>query len=168
MNKQIFIYGLTEGGEVMCRTIFEREFEVFEKKGYKRNPLHLPNSIERLSEVIVKGKKEQVKELETVLERMDEAGDSDCEKIQESIALLDEEIKEKEESKTLSEKEMGEFGEAFDITVEVENFLLNLKSEKSKKKICAFLNKYGYVDHKQFKGMKELKAYARKSFGDKD
>ena len=77
MNKQIFIYGLSESGEVHHRTIFDREFEHYEKQGYKRNPIELPNSVEKLSAIVVKNKRQQKEELESTAIQMEKAGDED-------------------------------------------------------------------------------------------
>ena len=146
---QLQVWCLTEGGAVMGKTIRERDWkenpenELMDLNGYVKNPLHLPGAEGRLVEAIVADKKDQLERVTDLKETLEKVGDTEDESYEDvckSEELLTAEIAEKEESQKLSERELGQYGEAFADAVEVENFLLNLGSERSKKKIWKFLD----------------------------
>ena len=182
MTQQIFIYGLAESGQCITRTVYEAEFEHYEKQGYKRNPIQLSGSVEKISNIIVKGKKEQLKgalKLRDAVKKnipsdMDsitndaqrasiEESQGELDTMNKTVELLETEIAEKEAVPSLDEKELGEWGGYFDDQVNLENFMLNLKSERSKKKLWGFLDRKG-IKFDRSLSLKPLKKIVRDNF----
>ena len=111
MSKQIFIYGLTEGGQTFTKVIYENKFPKYEKEGFKRNPAELPNTIEKLSGMIVEAKKSKLEQAKTLKEAishsihedgsMDKETEEDLDLVTKSIELLETDIAEKRSSTKL-------------------------------------------------------------------
>ncbi len=173
MSKQIFIYGLTESGQTFTKVIYENKFPKYEKEGFKRNPAELPNTIEKLSGMIVEAKKSELEQAKTLKEAishsihedgsMDEETEEELDLVTKSIELLETDIAEKEAVPSLNEKELGEWGAYFEDQVNIENFLLNLGGERSKKKIQAFLDKNA-IPFDRTLTLKPLKKIVKKAF----
>lgn len=160
------VWCLLENGETFNRSIRESDFEHYERQGYKKNPIHLPGSLEKYAKATANALKIDKRFAEKKQEKLDAAGDTEtANKLQDEIAGLDKAIEDKENGK-VSEAEIGRIGTFFDGIVEVENFLLNLKSEKSKKRVLAFLKEYKFTNIDNKAGLKEIKSYARKCFKD--
>ena len=51
---QLQVWCLSEGGQVIGKTIRDRDWEEHEKNGYVKNPFHLPDSVSRICEHIIK------------------------------------------------------------------------------------------------------------------
>jgi len=169
MSKQIFIYGLTESGQTFTKVIYENKFPKYEKEGFRRNPAELPNTIEKLSGMIVEAKKSELEQAKTLKEAIshsiqeDGSMDEETEEVTKSIELLETDIAEKEAVPSLNEKELGEWGAYFEDQVNIENFLLNLGGERSKKKIQAFLDKNA-IPFDRTLTLKPLKKIVKKAF----
>jgi len=160
---QIHAWCLTESGEVHHTTVPEKKWEYYEKNGYKRNPLHLPNAIDRLVDQVINAKSLEKNSVERKQDKLDAQGDiENADKLQEEIAKIEREIEELSDSRSLEQQELNSVAGAIEDAVEVENFLLNLKSMKSKKKIVTFLYERGFQQTEGM-SMKVLKEYARKS-----
>lgn len=163
---QLMVWGLTEGGQVIGKTIRDCDWEEHEKNGYVKNPLHLPESESRMAKIFVKAKKQQLDrdvELKGKLEKVGDVEDESYENVCKSVALLEAEIKQQEDTLTLNQQELNQVGEGVAEAVEVENFLLNLGSERSKKKIWKFLDKRG-ISYDKGLTLKPLKKLCREVF----
>jgi len=163
---QIMAWCLTESGEVHGATVSLRNWDHYESLGYKKNPRELAGAVGRHADMMAKALESEVEVLEKRIEKLESEKDYEtADQVKDQLETLEKDIKAKKEG-YLTEKEIGEMGAVYDDIVEVENFLLNLKSEKSKKRVCAFLDKYGYTEYSDLKGLKEIKKYARECFGD--
>ena len=163
---QLMVWCMTEGGVVHGKTIRAKDWEAHEKNGYVKNPLHLPDSVDRISAAVVEGKKhelERAKDIKSKLEKVEDTEDENYSTICDSVEHLETEIAEREAAPYATERELGQFGAMVDDLVEVENFLLNLGSEKSKNKVKRFLISRG-VEFDVSAGLKELKRVAREAF----
>lgn len=162
---QLMVWGLSEGGAVIGKTIRDKDWEEHEKNGYVKNPFELPETEARLAQSIANEKKEQLKHVESIKSKLEEVGDTEdksYEDVCKSAEMLEAEIKDKEENKTLSQRELNQFGEMSKDLVEVENFLLNLPSERSKKKVIKFLKSKG-VECDESLTLKPLKKFAKEA-----
>jgi len=178
---QLQVWCLSEGGQVIGKTIRDRDWEEHEKNGYVKNPFHLPDSVSRICENIIipqnkvklEGAKKQQEAFKKALEHEQEHLPEEqtletkeaLETVTDYIDKLETDIAEREASPYLSPQETQQIGQLGDDIVEIENFLLNLGSERSKKAIWKFLDKKG-VKYSKDLTLKPLKAFCRDVFSD--
>jgi len=182
----LMVWCLTEGGKAHGKTIRAHEWkenpdnELMDLNGYVKNPLHLPDADKRAYEAIIKPhnelklegankRKEALeKTLEHELEHLPEEETQDTkEQLEATEGLIDAieaDLAARESDPHLKWGEEQKIGQAFADAVEVENFLLNLPSERSKKKVARFLKERG-IKCDESLTLKPLKEYAKEALG---